>query len=331
MLLVENQTVLDIVMKDLGITIPASGTYDVLSKGRDRVATSDKLLSKMVSGDVKLIKDELANPYTYYPTTEAIRLLTGVSAAAAMNDEGELLTNMPSLQSEVGKKKLWVHNSAKPEVDGKQFYVQYTGASDDLVNNIVGGGDPTIVVCEPGNPIEEVRIEFCPEKGDTYIHEAYVMWEGAGWGDSFSVSIHSMPTQLQTIANKDLELENMGAGNFIKFAAGGPGTGTHGFAANPVLVKSVDNLGYWNYNSEDGLLPSMDRTGGFNIFDVDLEVNKFINRVPIFGTSTTYTRIESNDTAWVPPGYYLKVTTHNLSNNTWHLTLFMTLFREQTI
>jgi len=332
MLLVENQTIADIDIKDLSVTVPASGTYDILPRGRSKISASDQLLTGITGGTLKLIQDELTTPYVYYTTAEAIRVITGTTQSLQTNDAGELITNMPNLHSEVGEKKLWVHNSAKPEVSGKQFYVQYTGVGDDAINHSIGGGNQTIIMVKAADVDKKLTLEFDndPPHGDVYIHEANIMWNNAGMGDSFSVNIHARGTQLQTIVSKDLVLEPFGAGSFIKLAPGGPGTGTHGFAANPVLVKDAKFTGYWDYSTTAGLTPNVGRTGGYNIFDVDLKVNTFINRIPLFGTSTSYTRIVSNDTAWIPPGYYIEVCCHNASQTDWTMMMYMTVYREQT-
>jgi hypothetical protein len=330
MLLLENQTTSDVEIKDIGITIPASTTYDVLSKGRDRVATSDSILNYIVDGTLKLVQDNLSTPMTYYPTAEAIRILTGAAMSLAKNDKGELITNMESMHSEVGSKKLWVHSSPKPEVEGKQFLVQYTGVGD--MGNDTGAGSPTILDIQANEAEKEVILHFdnTEMNCDVYIHNANFIWENAGFGDSFSIEMHAGPTSLQTLVNKDLELVNFGAGNFIKFATGGPGTGTHGFAANPVLIKSLKKTGYWDYNSMSGLVPNLTQEGGFNISDVDINVVKYVNNVPVYGTNLSYTTLSSYDTAWIPPGYNMRLKCYNVSGNHWKLLMYMTMFREKT-
>lgn len=332
MLLIENMTLEDIEIKDMGITIPANGTYDLHTKNRDILIRSNGVLNKLIDGSCKLIKDQLMDQTSYYDTAHAIRIITDASAAIKTNESGELEVNMGSKQSEVGDKKLWVHESPKPEFEGKQFFAYYTSRGDDIENRHIGKGENLEFVMEPGTNSMTKRIEFIddPAFGRTYIHEAYAQWNDAKLGDHFCVCVYSKATQLQTVLNKDLVLESFTSGNKIVMAPGGPGTGTHGFAATPILVKSHLFTGAWDYSSEGGLVPNMERTGGFDIYDVDMKSNEFMNRIPLLGTSSNFARLESKDTAWIPPGYYIEVEAHNVSNSSWQLTMLMTMFRERT-
>lgn len=336
MLSVHNQLPTDVEIRDLGITIPANSVYDLYTRNRDAVARSNHLINALIDGSIKLVRDEKSTPYTYIDTAQAIRNITGAQTGLKLNDDGELEVNMGSKVSEVGPRKLWVHNSPKPEIPGKQFFVYYTGAGDDAVNGKIGDGDLLTFDFQPGITELEHIVEFHnsgEDSGDVYVHEAYAAWTGAKLGNFFSVCIFAKATDLQTIVNKDLILHPFrdGSGNFIKYSPNGPGTGTHGFAGVPVLIKQHLSDGDWDYSSATGLTPNFEGTGGFKIADVDFKANEFINRIPLLGDSNGYCRFESDDTAWVPPGYYMRVSVHNVSNTSWQMALAMTTFREYTV
>jgi hypothetical protein len=333
MLLFENQTPNSVEIKDLGITIPPNATYDLQGKSRDAVTRSNGLINALLDNSCKLVKSNDFDNIRYFDTADAIRKLTGADAGLKLSESGELEVNMGSKVSEVGSKKLWVHESPKPEIEGKQFYAYYTGSGDNVNNGTIGDGPRLIFNMQPGTLIETIKVEFVNtmEFGDTYIHEAYAMWKDAGLGDCLCVSVWASPTQLQTIANKDLVLVPFNGGNFVTYSQGGPGTGTHGFAANPVLIKAVHKDGYWDYSSANGLVPNFAKTGGFNIMDVPYKANEFINQVPLLGTTNGFNKIDSSDTAWIAPGYYLEVDLHNHSDTAWQAVLFMTMFRERTV
>lgn len=333
MLLFENQTASAVEIKDLGITIPANTTYDLINKSRDAVTRSNGLVNALLDGTCKLLKSNDFGNVKYFDTANAIRKLTGADAGLKLSESGELEVNMGSKVSEVGPNKLWVHESPKPEIPGKQFYVYYTGAGDDIDTGTIGTGPRLIFNMQPGSLSAKIKVEFIttPEFGDTYIHEAYAMWKDAGLGDHLNVSVWANATPLQTVVSKDLVLIPFNGGNFITYSQSGPGTGTHGFAVNPVLIKSVHKTGHWDYSTVEGLTPNFTQTGGFNIMDVPYKANKFINQVPLLGTTNGFNKIDSSDTAWIAPGYYLEVDIHNHSDTTWQAVLFMTMFRERTV
>ncbi len=135
------------------------------------------------------------------------------------------------------------------------------------------------------------------------------------------------PTLLQPAVNLDLEITD----NWVHLAAGGPGTGTHGFAASPVLLKRSKSMdGHWDYDEVNGLTPNMAGTGLYKISDIERAVHRYINKIPTRGSSYGYTTLTSDESAWLPPGYFIRVTAHNVSDTAWNACVFMEVFREQT-
>jgi len=230
--------------------------------------------------------------------------------------------------SELGN-KLAIHSSTKPSKDGKEFYLVWTGSGDDVTGSpiVLGGGQMMQFNMQAGTQKVPLDIMFAPEFGDVYIHEGYAKWENGGIGDHICAAVVTNPTPLQTAINLDLEISN----NWVKYAAGGAGTGTHGFAGNPILIKrSKSKDGDWDYDTINGLVPNMSGTGMYKISDIEREVHKYINNIPTFGNSYGYTRLTSDETAYLPGGYFLRVTAHNVSNTSWTASIFMEVFREQT-
>ncbi len=225
--------------------------------------------------------------------------------------------------------KLAIHSSTKPAITDKDFYLVWTGAGDDVSGSPVTIADGPMLQfsMEPGTATVSVEARFAPEFGDVYIHEGYAKWDNAGLGDYMNASVVTDATQLQTTINLDLEIVD----NWVKFATGGAGTGTHGFAASPVLLKRTKSKdGDWNYDEINGLTPNILGTGLYKISDIEREVHKYINKIPTFGSSYGYTNLTSDETAYLPPGYFLRITVHNISNTTWNACVFMEVFREQT-
>ena len=230
-------------------------------------------------------------------------------------------------RSEVGT-KIWVHESPKPEIAGKQFITQWVGKGDDTTNHIVGGGALMKVDAVQGNAMTELDIEFDPVFGDVYLHEGYIQWSDAGIGDYLNISIWAKATPLQTSTNLDYEISS----NKIILASGGAGTGTHGFNGNPVLVPNRDETGHWDYDSVNGLTHNGTTTGMYDMFDIEQEVSRYVNGIPLYQTSTEYVQIQNADAALLPNDYFIRLQYNNVSDNgvasCW---MFMTTFRERTV
>ena len=224
--------------------------------------------------------------------------------------------------------KLAVHSSAKPTKSGKTFYLVWTGAGDDTTNHLVGQGDPLLFELTTGTPSITKRILFDYTLGDIYLHEAYMSWSGGGLHDYVEAIITALPTSLQQSVDLHYVIEN----NRVKMAPGGPGTGTHGFASNPILIpRSFTKDGDWDYNETTGLVPNTSGTGEYIISDIEQPVHKYINHIHTYGSSNGYVQLASEETAYLPPGYVIDITAYNNSNSDWVMMAFMELYREKTV
>ncbi|MEM2159604.1 MAG: hypothetical protein QXN55_01465 [Candidatus Nitrosotenuis sp.] len=229
--------------------------------------------------------------------------------------------------SEVGN-KIWVHSSAKPIIPGKTLYVQWIGRGDDIQNHVLGQGDLLHFNITPGTPNLYKDIKFDPLFGSVYVHEGYASWHNAGLGDTMSALIMAEPTPLQQVANLDLIVDENGN---IHYSPQGPGTGTHGFAGLPhLLSRSYSQDGEWDYDETNGLRPNFTNTGLFRMSTYEQAVHRFVNDVPIYGTSDDFFRMVSEDTFLLPPGYFMRIFVNNNSNTEWHAAVMMTVYRERT-
>lgn len=232
--------------------------------------------------------------------------------------------SLPDIALSSGK-KLAIHESSRPVVDGKNFTTYWTGSGDDMVTPAIGGGDSLLVQTSIGTATETVEIQFHSDYGDVYIHEGYVQWEGAGWGDSIDVEMVATATPTQTSTNLDYELD----GAKIKAAAGGAGTGTHGLNGNPVFVPNTAGTGYWDLV---GGSPQYSATqeGAYDWYTVEVLLARFMNKIPVYGNSSNYIMLQSADSSLVAPGYLIRITANNVSDTAWKAWMIMTLYREQT-
>ncbi len=228
--------------------------------------------------------------------------------------------------SELDGKKLAVHTSYKPLIDGSQCIAQWTGAGDDIAGGIVGGGELLhFVMSGPGSVSK--NLEFLPTAGRVWLHEGYLKFVGGGEGDSISATIVAPATSLQQSVNLDLVMD----GNDVKYSQGGPGTGTHGFAAAPILIpRPFQKDGGWDYNGVS-LTPNFGNTGLYKICDIEVEFQKYINKIPCYGDCATYFSMTSDETAELVQPYFLRITCDTVSNNDWHASVIMEIYRERTI
>lgn len=308
---IQNTTVSDIFLVDFGNQkVEAAGGDDIHTFVDEEYAidASTQLFTLISSGDLIVLDvDDVA----ITDVLDAWKYLTDHKDALPLSELGD---------------KLAVHPSTKPTDPNKEFYLVWTGCGDDTVNHVVGEGDLLAFGMTVGTATVSKEVRFDPQFGDVYIHEGYAKWHNGGPGDYMSAMIMTDPTVLQQAANLDLVVEN----DWVKYSVSGPGTGTHGFAATPVLVKRTFSLdGDWNYDGVN-LTPNFSGDGLYKISSIERTVHKYINRIPLCFTSNSYTRLTSDETAWLPPGYFIKVTAYNNSDTDWNCAFMFEVYREMT-
>ncbi len=247
--------------------------------------------------------------------------------------------------------KLQVHASGKPEFDGGETFVIWAGCGDDYLPPEGGtaleeGGDLWQKPMEEtigegplmtfnmnyngdGPHVVTKDVRFDPRHGRVWIHEAYLKFEGGGTPDCISADIMCPATPIQNVANLDLIIED----DWIKYSPGGPGTGTHGFAGTPSLMpRTFSKDGDWDFDGVN-LTPNFTGTGLYRMPAIDQIAHRYINRVPLYGSASTYFMLTSDETAELPvaQGYYVRINVYNNSNSDWSLSCIMEIYRERTI
>lgn len=241
-------------------------------------------------------------------------------------------------------KKLAVHPSYKPDVDGITTYAVWCGAGDELDGNgdvvdggEIGGGPILHLDCTTADSDVEVVAKFHPENGRIWLHEAYIKFTDAPEKSYLSGGIIAYATPLQQLGNLDLVIDDDGV---VTFSLGGPGTGTHGFAdaSKIVLVpRTFSHDGNWNYDPTDlvtPLTPNFAGTGEYKIFNKEIVAHRFVNRIPTFGSSP-YFSITSDETTELPNNYYVRVCARTTDDttfaNNWHASVVLEIYRERTM
>ena len=231
------------------------------------------------------------------------------------------------LTSESSGNKLAIHESSRPQIDGKFFHTYWTGAGDDMSTPAIGEGPLLEVDIAAGDATKEVDVQFHKDYGDVYLHEGYVQWENAGWGDCISVEIYATATPLQQSTNLDYTID---ASVKIRAAAGGPGTGTDGLNGDPVWVPNAAGTGWWDIVDGSAVFSS-GQTGAYDWYTIEILANRFMNKIPVYGSSSNYIMLQSADTTLLPSGYLIRIIAENNSGTAWKTWMFMTLYRENTV
>lgn len=230
--------------------------------------------------------------------------------------------------SDIDNIKVAVHPSYKPFVEGKTTYAVWSGAGDNTTTGDIGDGNTLEFNMTTGTALVTKDIKFHPDNGRVWIHEGYLKFEGGGSGDYICATFVSEPTPLQTSVNLDLEITD----NWIHFAAGGAGTGTHGFAdADKIALipRDFSQDGDWDYDGTN-LTPNVGGTGAYKISDIERDVHTFINHIPCLGSSQTFFSMSSDETAELVANYFIRVSAHNISDTNWTAAAIMEIYRERT-
>lgn len=229
--------------------------------------------------------------------------------------------------SDLDGKKLSVHESTKPAIDGAATYSVWTGAGDDPQTGAIGEGETLAFAMSQGVASVSKDVTFDPSHGRVWIHEGYLRYNGAGAGDYVSADVVASATNLQQLANLDLIVED----NWIKPAPGGAGTGTDGWAdANLALIpRTFSKDGDWDYDGVS-VTPNLAGNGGYKISDIERIVHRFINRIPCLGDCPTYFSMSSEETTELPGSYHLRITFHNVSDSNWTASVLIEIYRQRT-
>jgi len=220
-----------------------------------------------------------------------------------------------------------IHESSRPQIPGKTFHTYWTGSGDDMSTPAIGEGPLLEVDVAAGDATKEVDVQFHKDYGDVYLHEGYIQWENAGWGDCVCVEIHATATPLQQATNLDYTIVETVK---IRYAPGGAGTGTDGLNGDPVWVPNSAGTGWWDIVGGSAVFSS-DQTGAYDWYTISILANRFMNMIPVYGSSSNYVMLQSADTTLLPNGYIVRVKAINNSATAWKAWMFMTLYREQTV
>ena len=231
--------------------------------------------------------------------------------------------------------------------DGKQIFlpnlfpgtvlVIYTGAGDDITNGIRLGGQEFEI---SSSAIEDVTFEFQFMEW-VYLAGGGIYYEGAKIGDNITYKVYAPAT---------VAANNPGIGAYDKLDLGGfnmyvPNTSSSGDwdldlteKLNPNVgftkvtpVPSPDGTGFFDYDADTGLITlNQTQTGGYNLFDIPIDIATFINKVPMLGANTTQLTVPAIKPKKILPHWIHKITFHHEYTQPVSLSWFLYAAREKT-
>lgn len=292
-----------------GVTLDDGETHDIAGESNLQVWRADNDVMLSVAQGNLIINDGSKD---ILDVTDAWRYLNG--------------DTLP--KSRLDNTKVAVHSSPKPDISGLTTYAVWTGAGDDMGTGDLGAGPLLHFESEVGVAEKAVDVEFHTDHGRAWLHEGYIKFTGAGTGDEMTADVIARATPLQQSVSLDLVVED----NWIKFAPGGPGTGTHGFLDSDkiaLIQRSYSMDGDWDYDGQS-LTPNLSGTGLYKISDIERIAHRFVNRIPCYGTASNFFTLSSDETTELPANYFLKVCQKNVSNTVWHASVILEIYRQRT-
>jgi hypothetical protein len=236
--------------------------------------------------------------------------------------------------------KMMVHQSIRPT----GFTTYWTGAGDDPSDiTDVGHGQEMNIVHKIGEPLSgETIIYFNTLGNETWIYEGYTNWQDADM-DCISLEVRSNTVSGEIVANggtydisQGIVLPHPTAdGNFN--ILGDLTQHDGGLVEMPSNTDGIRPPGYWNadWNSTTQLFENItfnsDGTGLYNIFPVEVTLNRFVNHFTFVGFGTQ--ELDSEDAAQFGHGMKLVLvhyTNPDVADHDWKLAINLTMHRQKT-
>ena len=238
--------------------------------------------------------------------------------------------------------KMFVHQTSR--IPGCMTY--WTGRGDKFDDSSdVGNGEIIGIRHKVGEPSEQIiYIDFNNVNNKTYLHEGYIFWKDAEFGDFISLEIVTNTVSYVEAENTFYNLYN----GFLVIPAAGDGTInitsdiTNPCASGGSLVEVYTNEvgykppAYWNadFNSSTNRFENITAApagdGKYNMYTVELRGNRFINHIPILGSG--FEMLQSADSTYFPHGLRLKCTINTTNDDhEWSFGGIITMHREKTV
>jgi hypothetical protein len=299
--IIKNNSAQEIMIVELGQIIPVGEEIDlVLAHTLDVIARCDSLVPLIASGEA-VFNDGL----TDYAVADAIRTLMNIEVPRAVDASGYQKVHIDGNPLTYDNKVI-VHSSPRPLTP--KTYTHYMGRGDDLGSSLHGESDVQFAMTCTGT-YAEADFKFISD-GMVYMRGAAFGWENCAWGVEVSAEMYADYTPLYEAPSNNLFEVDAYRRIYMPNEGGVPTGGTYSFAGNPVPVPALDAnglpCGHWD---SDGLSLTYNPTvsGAYDLYDVEVQVARFVQKIPMYGTNYTLKSLESDDVEYIPPGYFMRM------------------------
>jgi len=314
-------------------------TYSISSDFPNQKVNAGRLTQEIAASSITITLDYINTDSTNCDIWFKVDISAGEQTtldSIVDNHSGEIILSDPPKDSS-GKPR--VHQTSRK----LGLLTYWTGSGDNpAVVTDVGGGSELQINHEIGHDIEQsVYVDFNCVANETHLHEGYVVWKDAYFDE---VSLSVVPRIVTTEAGTDTNYNLYGG--YLVIPAAGDGTldmtsditqpnGGLVYIPTPGDANATPSPAFWNadFNTSTGLFenitaaPSGD--GNFNMFSVEVSLQRFINRIPLLGNG--FERLQSADSDEIGQGMRLKLTTTTVgTDHQWNLACIATMHRSKT-
>ena len=235
-----------------------------------------------------------------------------------------------------------------PRQPGSKYY--FTGSADlvDPVTDVGGGTLENQFLFHHEvdvDDMEQIRyFDFNTIENKTWIHEGYLMFGNCQFD---FMTMDFVPTVVNTDVGENTNFNLYGG--YLLIPAAGNGTvqllsdytQPHGGLVQVLPnEEGVKPTAFWNadWNSDtkefENLSAAPYGNGDYNMFSNEIVFNRFINKIPLYGTGTM--PLHLNDVETFPHGIRMKVTANTWTceykpDHSWDCAIIIVLHREKSI
>lgn len=196
----------------------------------------------------------------------------------------------------------------------------WSSMSDDVVNNIVGGGNKFSISITDTETEKSVDGTFIPF--ETFIHGGSVFWEGDSSPKSISLEVVANATETVSGTMSDIDVDG-------KIYPVSDNLGNYDIGANFTLVDNKNHTGHWDFIDYQ-LQPNLTQTGKYDLYNKEVIVARLINSFDLLPASSGEKTISSGNAWKVFPNYNFRFKVHD-NNSNCKVTLMFHMIKRKTV
>lgn len=215
---------------------------------------------------------------------------------------------------------------------------QFTALDDDQTDATkIGGGSSHLAKTHTTAGANSYYFDLNTIINETHIHSGCLQWKDA-LNDEVKLEVVPQVTASSAGTGTNYNLY----GGYLIIPAAGNGTLTVADGDRKLVQVPMNEFGnrqgagYWDatFNQTtklfENIIPNLTGTGEYNMFSVEVPLDRFGNRIPVLGTGAIF--FQSHDASMLGHGNRLKITATGVgADHTWMWNLTLVLFRKRTV